>query len=69
MNSSFGPKSRSAIKRKNMLRGTPTPASRSGLRGARGPSPTKYKNVGEFKRAHGIGQNFEKKATEFFTSK
>jgi hypothetical protein len=69
MNNSFGPKSRSGFKRKNMLRGTPTPASRSGLRGGRIPSPAKYKNAGEFKRAHGIGQDFEKKATEFFTSK
>jgi hypothetical protein len=38
--------------------------------GSRKYSPTKPpQNAEEFKRDHGIGQGFESKATDFFTSK
>lgn len=69
MNSSFGASRRpkSALKRKNMMR---TPQSKSSFMGRPGISPNRnLQNAEEYKRKHGIGQDFEKKATDFFTSK
>lgn len=68
MNSSFGTRPRSALKRKNMVRGTPT--AKSGFRGGSRLTPTKSPfAMEEAKRPTGVAADFERKATDFFKSK
>jgi hypothetical protein len=58
------------MKRKNLMRNTGTPMSRSGFKGSNNfSSKMQVKNPEEFKRAHGIAQDFEKSASDFFKGK
>lgn len=72
MNSSIGTPSmrpRSAMKKGKFMR-TPPKGKNGSFMGLRKLTPTRSpNNAEEFKRSHGIGHNFEAKATEFFTDK
>lgn len=70
MSSQFGAsmRPRSAMKRKNMMRNTPQ--SKTSFMGRQGVSPNRnIQNAEEFKRQDRIGQDFETRAEDFFTSK
>ena len=61
---------RSAMKKGKFMRTTPKGKNGSFMGGSRQFTPTKSPhNAEEFKRTHGIGNDFESKATDFFTNK
>lgn len=72
MNSSIGTPSmrpRSSMKKGRFMK-TPPRGKNGSFMGPRMTTPTRSpNNAEEFKRTHGIGRNFESKATEFFTNK